>query len=70
MPRHENRQCPRCSTVFECKAGTVLICQCSTVELSTDEQTYIRNLYEACLCVTCLRSLKIEHAQLRKLGGG
>ncbi|MGH8629285.1 MAG: cysteine-rich CWC family protein [Burkholderiales bacterium] len=61
MPDHENKHCPRCGNGFECKAGSVLICQCSAVDLSAEEQAYVRCQFDDCLCVS-LRELKAQSA--------
>ncbi|MBA2591001.1 MAG: cysteine-rich CWC family protein [Pseudomonadota bacterium] len=61
MPRHEDKICPRCGVTFECKVGTVLICQCSSVDLSREERAYIMDYYDDCLCADCLRELKADH---------
>ncbi|MGH8710180.1 MAG: cysteine-rich CWC family protein [Burkholderiales bacterium] len=66
MPRHEDKICPRCGATFECKAGTVLICQCSTVGLSREKQAYVMSYYDDCLCTDCLRELKANHVLHRK----
>jgi len=57
MSRHEEQICPRCSAPFECRVGSVLICECSTVELSDAQRGYIRDLYSGCLCIACLRDI-------------
>lgn len=61
MPRHEDQVRPRCGAAFECKVGSVLICECTRVELSEDQRSHIRSLYTGCLCVSCLRVLKIAY---------
>ncbi len=37
MPAHEKKQCPRCSVDFECKTGSILLCQCSKIEMSAEQ---------------------------------
>jgi len=42
MSKHETRQCARCDTLlfnklFECKSGSIMLCQCQTVVLSTEQ---------------------------------
>lgn len=61
MPHHEEKICPRCGVRFECKMGTINLCQCSTVPLSDDERAYIAARYDDCLCALCLWELKQEH---------
>ena len=60
MKKHEVKYCPRCNTQFECKLGSVTLCQCSTVKLNGLERNYIFNKYEDCLCAKCLTELKAE----------
>ena len=60
MCKHENKYCPRCSTVFECKAGSIMLCQCSSIQLSLEERAYVESKFEDCLCVNCLRALQKE----------
>ncbi|HQY12943.1 MAG: cysteine-rich CWC family protein [Ferruginibacter sp.] len=58
MCKHEEKHCPRCKTVFECKPGSITQCQCSGVSLSEEERAYIEAGYDDCLCIHCLRSLQ------------
>ena len=60
MAQHEKKYCPRCNAPFECKMGSITICQCAAVELSKDEWEYINQKYDDCLCAACLRALKSE----------
>jgi hypothetical protein len=55
---HETKQCPRCGKSFECKAGSITICQCFAVHLTPEESDAIKKQYEDCLCVDCLRELQ------------
>lgn len=65
MCDHEHKYCPRCHEVFECKVGSILICQCTTVILNDAERSYIRSEFEDCLCVNCMRELRTAyHADL------
>lgn len=59
MPRHEDQVCPRCGVTFECKVGSVFICGCTSIELTDDQLSRIRSLYYGCLCLSCLRALKV-----------
>lgn len=63
MSKHEIKSCPRCGIEFECKPGNITQCQCFTVNLTLDQQTYIKSQYEDCLCVSCLKELKILHRE-------
>ncbi|MEJ0103192.1 MAG: cysteine-rich CWC family protein [Bacteroidota bacterium] len=67
MCRHEQKYCPRCNDRFECKAGSILICQCINVALSEDERNYMQEKFCDCLCGNCLKEIKAEyHRQLFK----
>ena len=55
---HENKFCPCCNEVFECKAGSITICQCMEVAVSASAKELISKKYDDCLCKYCL--LKIE----------
>ena len=60
MAHHEPKFCPRCNSPFECKAGSILLCQCSGLDLNIAEWDYIRLTYTDCLCRQCLLSIKYE----------
>jgi len=59
--KHETKNCARCKTEFECKSGSVLLCQCQTIVLSTEQLDYINSLYADCLCISCLYALRTEY---------
>ncbi|MBZ4189194.1 cysteine-rich CWC family protein [Niabella beijingensis] len=72
MCKHEDKYCPRCKQPFECKVGSILLCQCSTVSLNDEERDFINQQYEDCLCASCLKELRaVYHKQKfqRKLKG-
>lgn len=58
MCEHEKKSCPRCQREFECKAGSILLCQCVTVDLSPEQRHYIAMQYADCLCAGCLQDMK------------
>lgn len=60
MPEHEKKQCPRCSAEFECKTGSILLCQCSKVEMTAEQLEYTSTKYGECLCLACLKELRTE----------
>ncbi|MFT2009759.1 cysteine-rich CWC family protein [Pontibacter sp. 13R65] len=60
MPHHEDKTCPRCQQPFECKVGSILLCQCSTVRLTEAERQYLNTRYSDCLCATCMKELQTE----------
>lgn len=66
MPKHEVKQCNRCETTFECKVGSILLCQCYEVKLTEEERDFIKSEYLDCLCANCLNSLK-RHYHVMKL---
>lgn len=59
--KHETRRCPRCEVEFECKSGSILLCQCQTIFLSQEQMEYIGAQYDDCLCVSCLGVLRSEY---------
>lgn len=62
MPTHESKNCLRCNIPFECKVGSINLCQCSKVELSFAELEYVNSKYDDCLCYDCLKVLQEEFA--------
>ncbi|MCX2764652.1 cysteine-rich CWC family protein [Aquimarina muelleri] len=65
MIKHEEKYCPRCKSQFECKVGSILLCQCTIINLSNEERNYINEKYDDCLCANCMKALKSEyHNQL------
>ena len=65
LPKHETKDCPRCNKEFECKSGSILLCQCQTVVLSPEQLEYIANQYDDCLCAKCLVEVRAEYNQLQ-----
>lgn len=61
MPKHEKKQCPRCESEFECKTGSILLCQCSRIEMSVEQIEYTSTKYNDCLCLSCLKVLQAEY---------
>jgi hypothetical protein len=66
MIKHEDKYCPRCNTVFECKAGSIALCQCSTIKLSVEERVYVESKFEDCLCIDCLVTLQKEYVLFKE----
>jgi len=66
MLKHEITQCLRCEADFECKSGTINLCQCSKIELSSAQLEYIHLRYDGCLCLECLKILQNEFNTLSK----
>jgi Cysteine-rich CWC len=61
MSKHEIKQCTRCNTSFECKAGDIRNCQCYGVLLSAEAEGYISKKYNDCLCNNCLQQLNNQY---------
>ena len=59
MSAHEQKYCPRCHSLFECKVGSILLCQCSKVSLDDRTQAYLNKNYEDCLCASCMKEIKL-----------
>jgi len=59
--KHEQKHCPRCKVEFECKSGSILLCQCQTLYLSPEQTEYVSAQYSDCLCVACLQVLRSEY---------
>ncbi|MBD2754608.1 cysteine-rich CWC family protein [Spirosoma validum] len=59
--KHDQVVCPRCETVYECKVGSINLCQCTSVELTEEQRQYIRSLFDGCLCARCLSALRTEY---------
>ena len=66
MCKHEEKICPRCHSLFECKAGSIGQCQCSSVSLTTEERVYIETKYGDCLCAACLEALQKEYVLFKE----
>jgi hypothetical protein len=66
MCKHEEKSCPRCHCVFECKVGDITHCQCYGVKLTLEERTFIEDRYKDCLCRKCLDELKQRTSLFRE----
>lgn len=58
--KHETKKCPRCESSFECKSGSILLCQCQTVILNAEQIEYMQTQYDDCLCSRCLLEVRSE----------
>ena len=65
MLKHEEKICPKCNEKFECKIGSILLCQCTTVKLNEVEKDYIKEQHNDCLCANCMKELKAEYHNKR-----
>ena len=63
--KHELKHCPRCQSEFECKSGSILLCQCQAIALSSLQRDYIYANFDDCLCVSCLVELRREYNNLQ-----
>ncbi|MFV0604770.1 MAG: cysteine-rich CWC family protein [Niabella sp.] len=61
--KHENKTCPGCGQVFECKVGDVLKCQCFGINFTEEQQDKIARQFRDCLCRNCLQQLKNQYQQ-------
>jgi len=50
-------RCPRCGGGFHCGVKDTAPCPCTTVTLSAQLQAALRQRYDGCLCLACLRDL-------------
>lgn len=62
MIKHEEKYCPLCHSVFECKAGNITQCMCAGVVLTETERAYISERFTDCLCINCLLEIKKQFA--------
>ncbi|WP_460950633.1 cysteine-rich CWC family protein [Spirosoma daeguense] len=62
--KHEHTGCPRCHRSFECRVGSINLCQCQSLTLTEAQRHYVSSLYQGCLCADCLRILRSEYNQL------
>lgn len=61
MNKHEIKNCPRCNSPFECKVGSITLCQCNNVKLNEDEKNYLQENFYDCLCAGCMKIVKGEY---------
>lgn len=52
--------CERCKQTFICNVANIAACDCSKIQLSNEEISYIAKCYSNCVCNTCLLHLKDE----------
>lgn len=65
--KYEIKSCPRCGAKFECKPGNITQCQCYNIILTNEENLFIKELYDDCLCIDCLRKLKELYNQRKTI---
>lgn len=61
MCKHETKYCPRCTESFECKVGSIDLCQCSTVQFDSSEIEFMKQNYDDCICVSCMQKVSTEY---------
>lgn len=61
MNKHEVKNCPLCKETFECKVGSIILCQCTTVVLNEKERIYMNGLFDDCLCSKCMKDIKAQY---------
>jgi len=66
MCKHENKTCPRCHTLFECRVGDITKCQCYTVKLNDAERDFLARTYNDCLCAECMKAVRTAWNQAQK----
>ena len=59
--KHDQVACGRCGAVYECKVGSISLCQCTAVQLTENQRQYIGSLFSSCLCATCLLALRTAY---------
>ncbi|MDC6166503.1 cysteine-rich CWC family protein [Paucibacter sp. XJ19-41] len=52
-----NETCPRCGGPFHCGAGEA-VCECFDLRLSPELMSELRENYQRCLCIACLKALQ------------
>lgn len=60
---HEIKTCPRCNKPFECKSGSIAICQCAEVCVSPETREVLAGKYDDCLCKECLMIIENENTK-------
>ncbi len=63
---HEPKICPRCKSAFECKVGSITLCQCYGIVFSEAEKKLISDKYRDCLCRGCLLELKSRYTMFKE----
>lgn len=62
IPYNKEKYCPGCNNVFECKAGTIADCQCSSIKMNEQERSFLAQHYQDCLCAAaCLLKMKAAY---------
>lgn len=58
MYKAEEKYCPGCGNKFECKAGDILNCQCTKINIADDTRKFLQTtFYNECLCNNCISAI-------------
>ena len=57
------KTCPNCKQKFDCKADDIENCLCNSIQLNNDAVGLIKNQFEDCLCVECLKEIENKFRQ-------
>lgn len=52
-------RCPRCGGAFHCGVNDVEPCACTTLRLDDATLADLRQRFDGCLCLACLRELSM-----------
>ncbi|MBX7264522.1 MAG: cysteine-rich CWC family protein [Chitinophagaceae bacterium] len=55
--------CFKCKSKFVCNSNNIKACNCTSIQLSNEESSYIKTKFSDCLCNNCLNILKQEYRQ-------
>ena len=55
--------CSKCNVEFECRADDIENCLCNSIQLNNDAVGLIKNQFEDCLCVECLKEIENKFRQ-------
>ena len=50
-------RCPRCGGAFHCGVNDPEPCACTTLSLDDSTLANLRQRFDGCLCLTCLREI-------------
>ncbi len=53
--KHEQKICPHCKNLFDCKVSNIAHCGCTAIAVSVVTSNYISAHFEDCLCNNCLQ---------------
>jgi Cysteine-rich CWC len=66
MHKHENKTCPRCHSLFECKVGDITNCQCYAVKINDAERDFLARTFNDCLCAACIQAVRTAYHQAQQ----